>query len=260
MAFDDDIALAPTQDGAYEGEIADGWTTPRGPHGGYVMAMVLHAMELAIGDPRRQPRSLTVHFLRPPKLGPVTARPTVERAGRALSTVTARLEQDGKPVALGVGAFSPAWDAPDVGDAPMPGGVAPPTEVSPPLPGAPPFASQLALQPRFGDAPLTGSDHNAVGGWIDLREPRPLDGPALCVLADGWYPAIWARLTQLHPAPTIDLTVHFRAPLPARGPLLARFTTQLARDGFFEEDGELWATDGTLVAQSRQLGLLLPPL
>jgi acyl-coenzyme A thioesterase PaaI-like protein len=257
VAFDDDIALTPTRDGVYEGEIADGWTTPRGPHGGYVMAMVLHAMELAIGDPQRQPRSLTVHFLRPPKLGPVTAEPSVERAGRTLSTATARLEQDGKPVALGVGAFSPAWDAPEVGDAPMPTGVEPPAELAAPLPGAPPFANQLAMQPRFGDAPLSGSTESQVGGWIDLRGPGALDGPALCVLADGWYPAIWPRLTELHAAPTIDLTVHFRAPLPVQGPLLARFTSQLARDGFFEEDGLLWAQDGTLVAQSRQLALLL---
>src|SRR5689334_25232993 len=109
------------------------------------MAIVLHAMELAIGDPQRRPRSLTVHFLRPPKLGPLTARPVVERAGRALSTATARLEQDGKPVALGVGAFSPAWDAPEVGDAPMPTGVEPPAELAPPLPGAPPLVNQLAM-------------------------------------------------------------------------------------------------------------------
>ena len=52
--------------------------------------------------------------------------------------------------------------------------------------------------------------------------------------------------------------MHFRAPLPlADALLLGRFRTRLVRDGFFEEDGELWTADGTLVAQSRQLGLLL---
>jgi hypothetical protein len=135
--------------------------------------------------------------------------------------------------------------------------VAPPEATAAPLDGAPPFAQRLALQPRIGDPPLSGSSRAVVGGWLDLPERDLLDGPALCVLADGYYPAIWARLTELYAAPTIDLTVHFRAPLPVRGPLLARFTTRLARDGFFEEDGELWTRDGTLVAQSRQLGLLL---
>ncbi|MGH2978605.1 MAG: acyl-CoA thioesterase, partial [Solirubrobacterales bacterium] len=54
------------------------------------------------------------------------------------------------------------------------------------------------------------------------------------------------------------LTVHFRAPLPLPdGLLLGHFNTRLVRDGFFEEDGELWAPDGTLVAQSRQLALLI---
>jgi hypothetical protein len=114
------------------------------------------------------------------------------------------------------------------------------------------------LQPRFGDPPLSGSARGEAGGWIDLPEADGLGGAALCVLADGYYPAIWARLTELHAAPTIDLTVHVRAPLPVEGPLLARFTTKLVRDGYFEEDGELWTRDGTLVAQSRQLALLLP--
>ena len=78
-------------------------------------------------------------------------------------------------------------------------------------------------------------------------------------MPDGSAPRFGPRLTALHAAPTIDLTVHFRAPLPYTGPLVARFTTRLARDGFFEEDGELWTPDGTLIAQSRQLALLQAP-
>jgi acyl-CoA thioesterase len=250
MAFDEDIALSPTGEGA----IADGWATPRGPHGGYVMAIVARAMQRAAG---RQLRSITTHFLRPPRVGPVTVQTTVERAGRSMSTVSARMEQDGKPVALALGAFSGAYEAPEVGEVPMPA-VAPPANETAPLPGAPPFAQRLALQPRFGEPPISGSDDAIVGGWIDLPEADALDGAAICVLADGYYPAIWPRLTELYAAPTIDLTVHVRTQVPVTGPLLARFTSRLAKDGYFEEDGELWTQDGTLVAQSRQLALLLP--
>jgi acyl-CoA thioesterase len=64
-------------------------------------------------------------------------------------------------------------------------------------------------------------------------------------------------MSSVKAAPTIDLTVHFRAPVPVEGPLLARFRSRFVRDGYFEEDGELWTRDGTLVAQSRQLALLL---
>jgi len=252
MSFDEDIAL----DASGSGAIADGWDTARGPHGGYVMAVLTNAMERAAG---RQPRSLTVHFLRPPAVGPITATATVERQGRSMTTVTGRLEQNGKPVALGLGAFAQTYDAPTVGEIPMPD-VAPPAAQSDPLPGAPAFTHRMDMQPRFGDAPFSGSEKTEVGGWIGFRDGRAIDGPALCVLADGWYPAIWPRLTALHPAPTIDLTVHVRTTLPVEGPLLVRFTAQLARDGYFEETGELWAADGTLVAQSRQLALLLPAL
>ena len=40
--------------------------------------------------------------------------------------------------------------------------------------------------------------------------------------------------------------------------LLAVFRTNAAADGFMEEDGEIWAPDGTLLAQCRQLALLMP--
>jgi acyl-CoA thioesterase len=262
IAFDDDTALEPEADGAYRGEVDSRWWTPRGPLGGYVMALVMRGLMLAVDDADRPPRSLTVHFLRPPEAGPVTVRPLVERSGRSLTTASARLEQEGRLLALALGAFSIAWPGPELADAPMP-------EVEPPgdrnqsnreVPDAqpPPFLGLLSMQRRFGAVPFSGSDRAETGGWLGLREERPLDALAILVLADAWFPAPWPRLRALAPAPTIEMSVYFRTPLPLPDSLvLGRFGTRLVRDGFFEEDGELWTPDGSLVAQSRQLGLLI---
>ncbi len=269
--FDDDIALSAAGEGRWKGEITPGWDTPRGPLGGYVMAILMHGFELAIGDPERSARSVTVHFARSPHAGPVTIGATIERQGRSLSTVSGRLEQDGKLIALGLGAYSTAWESPLLDRAPMPEVQPPAPEDRPPpdpdrdLPAGdfprenpPPFTQRLSMQHRFGEPPFSRADRGEVGGWLGLRERRELDAPAIAMLADAWFPAPWPMLAELAPAPTIDLSVHFRAPLPLPDSLLlGRFTSDLVRDGFFEEDGELWTPDGALVAHSRQLGLLL---
>lgn len=261
-SFDDETALEPQGGGVFEGNVADGWTTARGPLGGYVMAIVVRGFELTVGDDARTARSLTMHFLRVPEAGPVTVRVTLEREGRSLSTLSARLEQNGKLLGLALAAYSKPWESPLLDDAPMPD-VAPAEGRDPigPLPGRrqpPQFAQQLTMQHRFGEAPFTGAEHGEAGGWMGLVGERPLDALSLVVIADAWFPAPWPRLKALAPAPTIDLTVHLRSPLPLPDSLvLGRFTSKLVRDGFFEEDGELWTPDGTLIAQSRQLGLLI---
>ena len=261
MGLDDDTRVEPAGDGAYAATIGETWWTPRGPLGGYVMAIVLRALTLAVADDERQPRSFTMHFLRPPQAGPVTVLPVVERTGRTLTSTSARLEQDGRLLGLALAAFSTPWESPELGAIPMPD-VAPPEGREPTamVPGrdAPPFAGLLSMQHRVGDPPFSRSAEGVTGGWLGLREERPLDALAVALLADAWFPAPWTRLSRLAQAPTIDLTVHFRSPLPrADGLLLGRFESRLTRDGFFDEDGELWAEDGTLVAQSRQLGLLI---
>ena len=283
--FDDATALEPVGDGAWDGEIQPGWDTPRGPLGGYVMAILMRGLQLAVDDAQRTARSVTAHFLRAPSAGPVSVSATVERQGRSLSTVSGRLSQDGKPIALALAAYSVPWDGPLLDETPMPD-IEPPDPARRPDPAErqltphsrtqaaarqdrdasdefpradpPPFTERLSMQHRFGDPPWTGSDHAETGGWLGLLERRPLDALAIAVLADAWFPAPWPRLSELAPAPTIDLTIHFRTALPQPDSLLlGRFRSQLIRDGFFNEDGELWLPDGTLVAQSRQLGLLL---
>ena len=259
--FDQDTALVPAGDGLWSGHVADGWATPRGPLGGYVMALMLRAFELAVGEPRRSARSITMHFLRVPEVGPVTLRAEVARAGRSLSTVSGRLEQDGKLLGLALGAYSVPWESPLLGDQAMPD-VAPPEGREPVGDlgrGAPPaFTERLTMQHRFGSRPFSGAGQGLTGGWLGLREERPVDALTIAVLADAWFPAPWPRLKALAPAPTIDLTLHFRVPLPLPDTLLlGRFQNRLVREGFFDEDGELWTPDGTLVAQSRQFALLL---
>ncbi len=87
--------------------------------------------------------------------------------------------------------------------------------------------------------------------------------PAVAALMDAWTPPVYARAGQPLRVPTVDLTVHFRTslPLPDAKPddfLLAIFRTNAAAEGFLEEDGEVWSSDGRLVAQSRQLAVAIP--
>ncbi|MEA2346706.1 MAG: hypothetical protein QOG62_493 [Thermoleophilaceae bacterium] len=263
--LDRDTALRPLGDGRYEGAVAEGWNTPRGPLGGYVMAILLRGLIEEVGDPERQVRSLTVNFLRSPVPGPVTVKAVIERVGRSLTTTTGRLEQDGKAIAIAIATFSKPWPgSPEFFANPMPAvePADPDGDSTQGLPPGkrPPFADRLRMQVRFGAPLFSGADSSQVGGWLGLRDPHPLDALAVALLTDAWFPAPWPRLTELTPAPTIELSVYFRCPLPLpAGPLLGRFTSREARAGFFDEDGELWAPDGTLVAQSRQLALLIPP-
>jgi acyl-CoA thioesterase len=263
--FDRDTAVEPAGDGVYGVTISDQWAVPRGPNGGYIAALMLRAMTAAVADDARAPRSLTLHYLRPPVPGaPARIHTTIERAGRTLSTVTARLIQDDRPMVLAIGAF--ASDFPTVADYATPAPpVEPPGELHTldPAPGVPPIALRAAMKPLFGPAPMSGGDEAVVGGWLRLAQPRVADAAALAFYADAWLPSPFARLTAPAPSPTIDLTIHFRTRLPHPGmspedPVLARFSSSTSHGGFFEEDGAIWAPDGTLLAQSRQLALLIP--
>ena len=263
-AFDRDTAVDPVGGGAYRAHMSRDWFAPRGPNGGYVAAVVLRAMQDAVGDPERAPRSLTCHYTRPPAEGECTVRVTVERAGRSLSTLSARLEQDGRLMVLAVAAFAKDFPAVMEYREPPPVVTSPNgLRVPPGGPHIPAIAQRFVVEGLIGPRPFSGGDEAVTGGWLRLAEPQAADAAALALYSDAWLPAPFARLTEPVPVPTVDLTIHFRARLPLPGadpeaPVLARFRSTTAHAGFSEEDGELWAPDGTLLAQSRQLAVLVP--
>jgi hypothetical protein len=99
------------------------------------------------------------------------------------------------------------------------------------------------------------------GGWMRAREPRAIDAPLVAAMTDAWAPAAFVALGRFVAAPTLDLTIHIRRPLPPAGSapadhVLGRFRSGLSVAGVWEEDGELWTPGGELIAQSRQLALV----
>ncbi len=126
----------------------------------------------------------------------------------------------------------------------------------------PRFFENFDARPVIGDWPFSGGSKALSGGWIRLAEPRPMDDLAVTVFADAWMPSVFVRLERPMGVPTVDLTVHFRTTLPppevdSHDYVLVVFRSETAAEGFFVEDGEIWSSKGTLIAQARQLGVLM---
>jgi acyl-CoA thioesterase len=281
--FDRDTAVwrepdvgSATSDGSsgpqtvFGAEVAPDWRAGRGPHGGYLAAMLLRALIETVADDARAPRSLTIHYTRAPEPGPIEIRTVIERQGRSLSTLSARMQQGGELIAIALAAFSLPWGGPEISDVRMP-------DVDPPDAsregvklierGGPEFARHIVLQPRMdGSVFAPGEQQMQIRAWIGLAEPRPLDALSLAFFSDALIPAPYMRMSEPAAVPTVDLTVHFRERLHPAGDAasdprelcLVQTTTELIHDGFFIEDGLIWASDGTLLAHSRQLAIVIP--
>ncbi len=276
--FDRDTAVWREDQGTagealFGAEVAPDWRAGRGPHGGYLAAILLRALIETVADDARAPRSLTIHYARAPEPGSVAITTTLEREGRSLSTLSARMSQDGKLIALALAAFSLPWSGPEISEVTMP-------DVAPPDPSreglklmehGPEFARHIVLQPRFEGRPLSGEERPmAIRAWMGLVEPRPIDALSLAFFSDALIPAPYMRMHEWSAVPTVDLTVHFRdrllalpgaassSKVDAHELCLAQTTSELVHDGFFVEDGLIWAADGTLLAHSRQLAIVVP--
>jgi acyl-CoA thioesterase len=267
--FERDTAVEKVDEHRYGATLRPDWWVQRGPNGGYLGAIILRTIVDAVGDDDRAPRSFTVHYAAAPEEGDVTITTEIVRSGRSLTSCAARMHQGNRLLAVAMAACSRSRESPEFCDLVMPTV----TRVAE-LPRrelhaeAPPFARRWDTRWAVGTPPFDAAgeparSHEAIGGsWMRLEEPQPLDAPGIAALADAHIPPVFVRTDVQLVVPTIDLTVHFRRPLPYDGAapddfLLAVFRTNAAADGFMEEDGEIWAADGTLLAQCRQLAVIM---
>lgn len=254
-------ALELHTDNTYLARVSDNWNIGENPNGGYLLSLVMLAVEKATG--LVDPLSVTAHYLRPGVAGAEALIDVdVVRTGRTMTTVRAVLRQVGSErlvvtAAVGVladtapvsqynlGSDRPEFPSPDdcLDRATLAQGV----ELS--------LLSKVDVRIHPDDAAADPNGLAVMRGWIRLRDGSAPTPRALVIFADAFPPSLFSRFGQIGWVPTIELTVHVRA-RPAAGWIQAEFTVDDLSHGRFIESGTLWDSEGQVVARVRQLGLL----
>jgi acyl-CoA thioesterase len=260
--FDRATAVTPLGDGRFAGAVVDGWDIGGNANGGYLLAIAARAMRDASGKP--DPVTITAHFLAPGLPGAVEISTEVVKAGKRFATVTGHVVQNGRRMLQLVGAFGDQAS----GTAALLHQFGAPPEL-------PPMDDCAARHPKNGNVPVpimgriavrlhpddagfqdgVRSGRAEVRGWFEFADHRPVDTLGLLLAADVLPPAVFNLDLPSGWVPTVELTVHVRG-VPAPGPLRCRFSTRFIQGDSFEEDGEVWDSEGRLVALSRQLALI----
>ncbi|HMI91731.1 MAG TPA: thioesterase family protein [Polyangiales bacterium] len=260
--FDRATALDPLSAGRFGGVVSQEYWVQSGPNGGYLAAIALRGASALVPEPERAPRSLHVRFLSAPKAGPFELAAELVRAGRSMTTIAVRLSQDGRDFVHASACFSAAFSPIAFQDATMPDAL--PIERAELLPARIALNERYVLRRAIGGGERSGP-RAISGGWIRFADPRPFDALAMAALWDVWPPAVFARAFEQRfrgAVPTVEATVYFRRRLPlpeigAEDSVLLRVESTMADEGFCEESAELWSPSGALLAQARQLALLL---
>jgi hypothetical protein len=252
----DHVALTALGDGVYRRQADRTWWGHGSLFGGYTLALAVEAMALEAG-PDRHLRAATMHFLRPFLDGDVRVAVTTERAGRTVTSLSARLTSDDRLCGLVLATYAVERDASPFEGAPAPA-VAPVREGEQPSDPAAgiPTQGHFRFWPRFESG--HDGDVAVTGGWVRPSEPEPWTAGMLLAIGDLWLPAIYGHLVRASVAMSSDFTGHVRVSSPEDvldpgAPVLARLRTRRSAHGFVDEDTDIWSPSGELVASTRQL-------
>jgi acyl-CoA thioesterase len=235
------------------------WMQGRAGYGGLVGALALKAMRAQV-PAERKVRSLSMAFVGPVGSAPFSIQTQKLRKGKSVTTVEAKVIQDGDICCTAVGSFggdrTSAIEFAPIGRPEMPG----PDEAIelPFIDGlTPAFTRHFAYRWGLGDLPFTGQGGREIGGWIQFQENTDcLSEEWLVALADAWPTPVLSMLTQPVAASTLTWElgfVHLNRDTCSENDWWAyRSTVDSAERGYVHEQGAVWDPEGRLAVHSRQ--------
>jgi acyl-CoA thioesterase len=256
--FDEDLALTPLEPSVYQGRVTGNWGINGIPNGGYLMALLAHAMMLQ--SEKKLPLIVTVTYYHRCRTG--EARITAENiaCSRRFDRWHATLSQEGRERIRAMGTFTEegSGKAHQHYEKPEPDVAA--LEECVELPSLHNFPLMDRVDIRLDPSCagwLSGgvSERSEMKGWVKFQEDRAFDALAVLLMADCFPPPIFTTHGPLAWVPTIEFTVNIRN-IPSTPWLKCAFRTSFVNGDILEADGEVWDGKGELIAISRQIAQL----
>jgi acyl-CoA thioesterase len=269
--LDDRLSIERTAPGVYELTADRTWWGHDALFGGYVEALALAAMRAELDDAGMAAATTSVHFFRPFVDGPFRAEVSLERKGRSMANLHARLFSQGRLAGQAIAAFAVRRTRAEAHAIELPpaaanriGAEEQPTSSALDIP----THAHFDFFPRIGAFRMgpTASEAAAragragveVGGWVRPRFATAVDESLVMMLQDLWLPAVYHHWREPAVAVSVDITTQFRAELPAGGEdassgLFVLLRTAASTGGLVDEDCEIWSASGVLLAQGRQM-------
>jgi acyl-coenzyme A thioesterase PaaI-like protein len=247
---------------AFTALLGDRWSGRASINGGFLLALCTRALGRVLPFP--DPLVVSGFYLRPGSPGPARVTTEVLRSGKTTAFGHASLWRDGKEILRATAAFTDlAAAAGRAANGVSFASLAPPDLPLPQecavLPADSVRGITIAQRLEYRTPKMPGWATGQPSGdpkaefWMRFRDGREPDTLSLPLLVDAAAPPV-LEVGVL--STTVELTVHLRA-RPAPGWLACRALTRHLAGGYHEEDFEIWDSAGTLVAQSRQLALVV---
>ena len=245
-------------DRSFTTSIPAGWQQGRGAFGGLVLGILARALESCVEEPDRTLRTLSGEIIAPVMVGEAQIEVELLRRGSGLSSLYARLLQDGevRAHASAIYAKTRVTDRELLTLSPPALTPWPDVEVIPVQEPFGPMFAQWFEYRSTGPFPFSGGTEPMAEGWISSKKTVDRFGaPELIAYIDAWWPTTFAVESGPRPMATIAFTFQLHldgSTLDPNEPLMFRARTQAAHDGYISELRELWTADGRLVALNPQ--------